>query len=171
MLCWSASHLQTPILSLSGLFSCSFADPVQFGWWQTQQHNTRHNTQPWSCLPHRCIRENTRISFTDHIHSLRAQALPLSTVSYKQKSLIVPPVLVLSLSLSLSLSLLYVLLQQWAKPHIRRSGRSRTWPNSLLRSYLLFSLLLSFSKSIPVSSSPSPQCLLSLSSSQPCLPS
>ncbi len=62
---------------------------------------TRHNTQLWSCLPHRCIRENTRISFIDHIHSLRAQALPSGTVSYKQKSLIVPPVLALSLSLSL----------------------------------------------------------------------
>jgi len=164
MLCKSVSHSQTPTLSQSELYSCFLTDPVQFGWRQTQQHNT----QLGSCLPHRCIRENIQISFTDYMHSPRAQALPSNTVSYKQESLIVPPVLIHSLSLSLS----YVLLQQRAKPHIKRSGRSRTWPNSLLQSSLLFSFLLSFSKSLPNSSSPCDLLLLlNLASSQHCLPS
>jgi hypothetical protein len=84
------------------LYFCFLVDLVQFGRRHTQQHNTQHNTQLGSCLPHRCIEENTRISFTDYMHSPRAQALPSNTVSYKQESLIVPPVLIHSLSLSLS---------------------------------------------------------------------
>jgi hypothetical protein len=168
MLCKSVSYSQTPILSQSKLYSRFLTDPIQFGRRQTQQHNTQHNTQFGSCLPHRCIRENTRISFIGYMHSPRAQALPSNTVSYKQESLIVPPVLTHSLFLSLS----YVFLQQRAKPHIRRSGRSRTWPNSLLQNSLLFSFLLSFSKSLPDSSSPCDLLLiLNLASSQHCLPS
>ncbi len=67
----------------------------------------------------------------DCIHSLRTQALPSNTISYKPEVLIVPPILPLSL---------YVLLQQWARPHIRRSGKSRSWP--ILSATKLLTLLL-----------------------------
>jgi hypothetical protein len=111
MLYQSASHLQTPNLSWLGLSFCYRSlIYLQLEDRSSQQHNARHNTQLWSCLTHRCVRENVRISFTNYIHNPRAQALPSNTVSYKQKALIVPPIL------ALSLSLLYVLLQQWARP-------------------------------------------------------
>jgi hypothetical protein len=123
MLYQSTSHLQTPNLSWLGLSFCYRSlIYLQLEDRSSQQHNARHNTQLWSCLTHRCVRENVRISFTNYIHNPRAQALPSNTVSYKQEALIVPPILALSLSLSSMSSCSNEL------DHNRRNGRSRSWP-------------------------------------------
>ncbi len=101
-------------------------------------HPTQH-TQLWSYITHRCLwGKNTQTSFMDCIHSPRAQALPSNTISYKNRRRW------LSLQFFLSLSL-PILLQQWARPHIRRSGNSQSWPRLPATELLTLLTLTTFS--------------------------
>jgi len=54
--CQSTSNPQTPNLSWLGLSSCHRSRIyLQLEDWQTQQRITRHNTQLWSYITHRCL--------------------------------------------------------------------------------------------------------------------
>jgi hypothetical protein len=64
---------------------------------QTQQHNTRHNTQLWSCLTHKCLIENARISFDRLCTWSESRSIALELSSLQTEGLIVSPVLSLSL--------------------------------------------------------------------------
>jgi hypothetical protein len=100
-------------------------------------HSTRHTALVTHCTQ-MFLRKNAWISFMDCIYNSRAQTLPSNTSSYENKKHW------LSLQFFFSPSL-YVLLQQWARPYIRRSGRSPSWPRLQLPSYhSLFSLSLSY---------------------------
>jgi len=133
----STSNPQTPNLSWLGPSSCH-RSPIylQLEDWQTQQRITRHNTQLWSYITHRCLwgKMLGHHSWIAYIVRERKHC-PRTQFFTKQEALIIPPILPFSLSFSL-----YVHLQQWARPHIKRSGNSRSWPRLLATE--LFTLLV-----------------------------
>jgi hypothetical protein len=104
--------------------SCPIANSAQFELLRTQQHETQHQTRLGSCITDENAQDRARIILIKLFTSPESTSLALETWDpHNQRNWSF-------LKSTHSLSLSRKLLQQRAKPNIRRSERSRSWSRS-----------------------------------------